>query len=61
MEALSDIYDKCWLYLISLRHLLDSLLDFDFLNLNPYVDHLELKSFHISNNRFRFNMYIMIL
>ena len=23
MQALSDIYKKCWLYLISLRHLLD--------------------------------------
>ena len=29
MQALSDIYKKCWLYLISLRHLLDLQLYFD--------------------------------
>ena len=34
MQALLDIYKKCWLYLISLRHLLD---------LHFYLD-LKLKS-----------------
>ena len=29
MQALSDIYKKCWLYLTSLKHLLDLSLHFD--------------------------------
>ena len=46
MEALSDIYKKCWLYLVSLKHFPDLPLHFD-LNLDPYGNPVKLKSFHI--------------
>ena len=47
IEALSDIYKKFWLYLASLRHLLDWPMYFDLI-FNPYGNPMELKSFHRS-------------